>query len=128
MPIAENEVFARVGEAGLTRLVAAFFKRIPHDDILSKIYPPHDLAGAEARLLGFLIYRFGGPADYIEQRGHPRLRMRHAPFQINRAAAERWYDLMHASLTEVQLDREAAAVLDKFLRETATFLINQEDE
>ena len=125
MSIAEHDVFAAVGEEGFTRLVAGFFKRIPDDPILSQIYPLHDLAGAEARLRGFLIYRFGGPQTYIEQRGHPRLRMRHAPFAINPAAAERWALLMGESLDEASILPPAREVLRKFLSETAVFLINR---
>src|SRR5580658_6455967 len=58
------------------------YRQVPADDVLGPIYPAHDLPGAEQRLRDFLIFRFGGPATYLEQRGHPRLRMRHAPFSI----------------------------------------------
>ena len=96
----EADVYALVGEAGLTRLVAAFYRRVPQDDILGPMYPAHDLEGAEQRLRDFLIYRFGGPPRYIEERGHPRLRVRHAPFPINPAARDRWMQLMTAALEE----------------------------
>src|SRR6185437_113508 len=75
--VEEHEVYAAIGDEGFERLIAAFYKQIPQDDILGPMYRGRDLAGAEERLRGFLIYRFGGPQTYIEKRGHPRLRMRH---------------------------------------------------
>lgn len=121
----ENEVYAAIGEEGFHRLVAAFYQRVPHDQILGPMYQGRDLAGAEQRLRGFLIYRFGGPASYIEERGHPRLRMRHAPFAVNEAARAHWIVLMSAALHDVELPPEAKAVLDAFFHSTAAFLINR---
>ena len=118
-------VYDVIGEDGFTRLAAAFYRRVAEDDILRPMYPDDDLLGAEARLRGFLIFRFGGPPRYIEERGHPRLRMRHAPFAIDGAARDRWADLMGAALDEVRLPPEADAVLRPFFAETATFLINR---
>ena len=74
--------------------IAAFYRQVPGDPILGPMYPAHDLAGAETRLRDFLVGRFGGPQRYIEQRGHPRLRLRHAPFPIDPAARDRWLELM----------------------------------
>jgi hemoglobin len=76
-----RNLYSIIGEEGFTRLVAAFYRRVPQDDILGKMYPEEDPAGAEQRLRGFLIYRFGGPQHYIEERGHPRLRARHMALQ-----------------------------------------------
>ena len=121
----ELDVYSLVGESGLTRLVAAFYRRVPQDDILGPMYPAHDLAGSEQRLRDFLIYRLGGPPRYIEQRGHPRLRVRHAPFHINQAARERWMQLMTAALDEAAFAPEADQFLRTFLGEIATFLINR---
>ena len=121
----ENEVYGVVGQDGFERLIAAFYKQIPADDILGPMYKGRDLAGAEQRLRNFLIYRFGGPQKYIEERGHPRLRMRHAPFTINRAARERWMQLMHNAMAEVKLPSEAAEVLANFFDSTATAMINR---
>ena len=67
------------------------------------MYPAHDLAGAEQRLRDYLIYRFGGPPNYIEERGHPRLRMRHMPFAITQAARDRWMLLMDRALEQADL-------------------------
>ena len=74
----------------------------------------------------FLIFRFGGPSRYLEQRGHPRLRMRHFPFPITQAARNRWLQLMTAAINEADLPPEAGALLLSFFDGTATFLINRE--
>jgi hemoglobin len=89
------------------------------------MYPRTDLAGAEQRLREFLIGRFGGPPRYIEQRGDPRLRMRHMPFAIDAAARDRWVTLMERALEEAQLPAHAGRVLRDFFHATATFLINR---
>lgn len=122
----ENEIYSAIGEDGFERLVAAFYRRIPHDDILGPMYEEDgDLAGAEKRLRDFLIFRFGGPQRYIEERGHPRLRMRHARFPIGKAARDRWMELMTAALAEAGLPEEAGLALRSFFDSTATFLINR---
>ena len=121
----EIDIYGVIGEEGFGRLIAAFYRRIPTDPILSPMYPPHDLAGAETRLRDFLIGRFGGPQRYIEQRGHPRLRMRHAPFPIDRSARDRWLELMDGALAEADLPDEAAAALRDFFGAVATMMINQ---
>ena len=124
MDLTEDQVYARVGEEGFARLVRAFYAQVPADDILGPMYPAHDLAGAEERLRDFLIGRFGGPPRYIEQRGHPRLRMRHMPFVINQAARDRWVQLMDRAFEEARLDPEPAAILREFLHDMATFMMN----
>src|ERR1700694_4813326 len=102
----EMEVFAAVGEDGFARLIAAFYQQVPGDDILGPMYPKHDMAGAEQRLRDYLIYRFGGPQRYIEERGHPRLRARHIPFHVDQAARDRWMQLMNKALAEAALPSE----------------------
>lgn len=121
----EAGVFAAIGEEGFARVVAAFYRRIPADPLLGPMYPPHDLAGAERRLRDFLVGRLGGPPRYVEERGHPRLRLRHAPFAIDAAARDRWLELMGQALDEARLPAEADAVLRPFLAHVATFLINR---
>jgi len=118
-------VFGAIGEDGFTRLIAAFYRQIPGDDILGPMYQGRDMAAAEHRLRGFLIYRFGGPQDYIEERGHPRLRMRHVPFVINQAARDRWMTLMKKALDETKLPEAPARVLEMFLDATASAMINR---
>ncbi len=121
----DARVYALVGEDGFRRLVAAFYRQVPADDILGPMYPPEDLAGAEERLRDFLIGRFGGPPRYIQQRGHPRLRMRHAPFTIDRAGRDRWLTLMNRALEEAQLDPAAEAALRAFFDDVSAMLVNR---
>jgi hemoglobin len=96
MDLLDTQVYEIIGEEGFDRLVAAFYRRVPTDDILGPMYPEEDLVGAQERLRDFLVGRFGGPNRYVETRGHPSLRMRHAPFKINPAARNRWITLMEA--------------------------------
>ena len=121
----ELDVFTRIGEDGFGRLVQAFYRQVPGDDILGRMYPPEDLAGAETRLRDFLIGRFGGPQRYIEQRGHPRLRARHAPYAIDQRARDRWVALMTRALDETALPRDADYILREFFQTTATFMMNR---
>ena len=121
----EQDVYAVVGEPGIARVVAAFYRRVPADDVLGPMYPPDDLEGAEQRLRDFLIYRFGGPQRYIEQRGHPRLRARHGRFPIDARARDRWMQLMTEALAEAGLPAEAERVMRSFLDGIATFLMNR---
>jgi hemoglobin len=121
-----EEIYGRIGEDGFERLVRAFYAQVPGDDILGPMYPKQDLAGAEVRLRDFLIGRCGGPPRYVAQRGHPRLRMRHAPFVINQAARDRWMQLMDRALAASQLPADVTPLLREFLDGVATFMINRE--
>ena len=121
----EIDVYNLIGEDGIANLVAAFYRRVPADDVLGPMYPPGDLVAAEQRLCDFLIYRLGGSQRYIEQRGHPRLRARHLPFKINQAARDRWMQLMSEAMAETRLAPEAEQFLRTFLEGMSTFLINQ---
>jgi hemoglobin len=122
--LSEDQVYGVIGEDGFTRLVSAFYRQVPADDILGPMYPPEALAGAESRLRGFLIGRFGGPQTYVEERGHPKLRMKHAPFALTPAARDRWIALMGNALNEVTFPAAVDALLRGFFAQTATFLIN----
>ena len=122
----EDRIFSLVGEDGFARLVAAFYRQVPGDDILGPMYPARDLEGAEQRLRDFLIYRFGGPQRYIEQRGHPRLRARHIPFRVDQTARDRWMKLMNHAFSEAGLPSEAELELKAFLEQMSTFMINHE--
>jgi hemoglobin len=121
----DQEIFQRIGEDGFERLVRAFYAQVPSDDVLGPMYPKDDLAGAEQRLRDFLVGRFGGPPRYVEQRGHPRLRMRHAPFPVTPLARDRWMAIMDRALGEAALPAEATAVLREFFSQVATMMINQ---
>lgn len=122
---AEVHVFDRLGEAGIAALVREFYARVPADPVLAPMYPADDLAGAEHRLREFLIYRFGGPVRYLQERGHPRLRMRHAPFAVDATARDHWLACMFAAMAAQPLDDDVAAFLRHFFADVATFLINR---
>jgi hemoglobin len=119
-----DDLYATIGEAPFARLIASFYSQIAADDILGPMYPAEDLAGAEQRLRDFLIGRFGGPQRYIEQRGHPRLRMRHAEFHIDQRARDRWIELMTKALDQCAFPAEARGAVLDFFSTTATFMIN----
>jgi len=122
----ESSIYGIIGEDGFTRLVAAFYRQVPADDILGRMYPAGELAAAEQRLRDFLIYRFGGPQRYIEERGHPRLRGRHMPFRIDQAARDRWMQLMDKAFADAALPAEVEQFLRAFFEQMSTFMINQE--
>jgi hemoglobin len=122
--LAEEDIYQRIGEEAFSRMVAAFYRQVAEDDILGPMYPRHDLAGAEERLRDFLKFRFGGPMDYLEKRGHPRLRMRHAPFRVDEQARDRWVQMMDRAIEEAAIPEEAAKPLRDFFHSTATFLRN----
>jgi hemoglobin len=122
----DQDVYNAVGDDGFRRLVGAFYRRVPLDDLLGAMYPKDDLAGAEQRLRDFLIFRFGGPPRYIEDRGHPRLRMRHARFPVNQAARDRWLALMTSALDEAQFPPEVRQILASYFESTATAMMNRD--
>src|SRR6185295_9020455 len=122
--VEDADIYAAIGEDGFRRLIAAFYKQVPGDEILGPMYPPGDLAGAEQRLKDFLVGRFGGPPRYMEQRGHPRLRMRHMPFKLDQRARDRWVQLMDKALDEAKLPKESEDFLRGFFHHMATFLMN----
>jgi hemoglobin len=123
--VEEYDIYASIGEEGFARLVSAFYKQVPGDGLLGPMYAGRNLAEAEQHLRDFLVVRFGGPSRYLEQRGHPRLRMRHAPFAIDQKARDRWVQLMDAAFQQVMLPAEAERVLRTFFESTASFLINR---
>lgn len=124
----EEDIYGVIGHEGFERLVAAFYRQVPADDVLGPLYPAEDLDGAERRLRDFLMFRFGGPATYLETRGHPRLRVRHAPFAIGTAARDRWVQLMNRALDEAMLPAAVHDTLKAFFASTATFLMNRPQE
>ncbi len=125
MSLDESLIVAHVDEAALGQLVAAFYRRVREDDLIGPMYPPDDWAGAEARLAGFLCFRFHGNPAYLESRGHPRLRGRHLPFAIGEAERDRWMELMGAAMAETGIAPEGAAPLRAFFAQVADFMRNQ---
>src|ERR1700741_2285001 len=104
------------GAETFNAIVSRFYAQVPDDEILSQLYPADDLAGAEERLRMFLEQYWGGPRTYSDQRSHPRLRMRHAPFQIGPFERDAWLRCMHTAVASVDSatldDVHRKAVLD----------------
>lgn len=125
MEIDEALIVREVDQAALRRLCASFYRRVKEDDLIGPMYPPDDWAGAEARLAGFLCFRFHGNMEYIESRGHPRLRGRHLPFAIGGAQRDRWMELMTAAMAETGIPPEAFIHLRAFFAQVADFMRNQ---
>ena len=116
------------GRDTFVRLVGRFYAGVRTDPVLSPLYPQDDWDGAETRLRGFLEQYWGGPTTYSQERGHPRLRMRHAPFTVNRVAAEHWLTHFREGLDEVALTPEQDAKFWGYVTYAAQFMLNAEDE
>jgi truncated hemoglobin YjbI len=112
------------GGPTFTRLVARFYAGVRTDPVLAPLYPQDDWDGAEARLRGFLEQYWGGPSTYSQQRGHPRLRMRHATFHVNPDARDRWLGHMREAVDELHLSPLHEATLWDYLQRAAHAMVN----
>ncbi len=118
--------FAAVGgEETFRRLVDAFYAGVAGDPVLRALYPEDDLGPAAERLRMFLIQYWGGPSTYSQQRGHPRLRMRHAPFAIGLAEREAWLGHMREAVDSLELTPEQHATLWGYLEMAAQSMQNR---
>ena len=124
----EAEIFEQIGSQGIVDMCAAFYRKVPSDDILGPMYPSNDLEGAEERLRDFLLFRLGADTTYLEKRGHPRLKMRHASFEINFRARDRWVKLMDEAMNEAEIPSATASELHTFFFQVADFLRNVPEE
>lgn len=115
------------GEETFRRLVRRFYEGVAEDPILRPMYPEEDLGPAEERLVLFLIQYWGGPTTYSENRGHPRLRMRHAPFTVDRAAHDAWLKHMRDAVDDLNLTEEHAHTLWNYLTYAAASMVNTPD-
>ncbi|MGC5075563.1 globin [Agrococcus sp. DT81.2] len=113
------------GEPFFRRLVHEFYERVWVDDVLRPMYPQDDRAGAEDRFRMFLEQYWGGAQTYSEQRGHPRLRMRHAPFAVDPVARERWLACMRGALDVLDPAPLHRAELDDYFERAATAMLNR---
>ncbi len=115
------------GEAFFSNLVSQFYAHVATDPILRPMYPESDLKAAAERLQLFLEQYWGGPTTYQENRGHPRLRMRHAGFHINAAARDAWLNAMYLVVDEIEMDSALRAQLLGYLEMAANSMVNQPD-
>lgn len=120
-----GNIYEAAGGAETFRLlVERFYAGVAGDPVLRPLYPEADLAGAARRLRMFLIQYWGGPAAYSEERGHPRLRMRHAPFVIGEREREAWMHHMREALNSLDLPRPVRDALLNYFEVASTAMIN----
>jgi hemoglobin len=115
------------GEETFRLLVERFYSRVAEDALLRAIYPDEDLSGATERLTLFLIQYWGGPTTYSDQRGHPRLRLRHQPFAIGKAERDAWLRHMTAAVDSLDLAPEIRKALLDYFGTASMAMINQPD-
>ena len=112
------------GEETFRRLVARFYEGVADDPVLRPHYPDQDLSAAEQRLRMFLVQYWGGPRTYSEQRGHPRLRMRHVPFRIGLAERDAWLGHLRDAVDSLRLPPEAERLLWDYRVMAAASMVN----
>jgi hemoglobin len=124
-PGAQPTFYEQVGgHETFVRLVDVFYDGVAADPVLRPLYPEEDLAGARERLRMFLEQYWGGPTTYSQQRGHPRLRMRHAPFRVNPDARDRWLSHMREAVVSLRLAPMLESVLWDYLERAAWSMVN----
>jgi len=116
------------GHETFVQLVHRFYQGVRQDPVLAPLYPQDDWDGAEWRLRSFLEQYWGGPTTYSEQRGHPRLRMRHAPVKVTPEARDHWLLHFREGLDEANLSPELDAQFWDYVTHAAQFMINSFDE
>lgn len=113
------------GRATFEAIVRRFYEGVRTDELLWPMYPEDDLEGAIQRLTGFLEQYWGGPTTYSQERGHPRLRMRHAPFDITPAARDRWLHHMRVAVDGAGLSPLHETMLWDYLERAAHAMVNR---
>ena len=125
----EGSFYDRVGgRATFEQLVREFYKGVASDPPLRALYPEEDLGPAEERTRMFLEQYWGGPKTYSEQRGHPRLRIRHNPFKVTPKQAERWMRHMSNAIDTLTLSPDDELQLRTYLARTAQAMINSPED
>ncbi len=116
------------GYPTIAKIVDRFYEGVAGDEALRPMYPEEDLGPARERLTMFLAQYWGGPTTYSDRRGHPRLRMRHAPFKVSPAAAQRWLVHFRAGLDAANLTAEQDAQFWDYVTHAARFMVNTFEE
>jgi hemoglobin len=120
-----RSVYTILGPDGFNRLTAAFYEGVASDPLLRPLYPEEELEPARRRLALFLMQYFGGPTTYSDERGHPRLRMRHFAFPIDQARRDAWMRHMTAALDSLELAPDVRATMQRYFEDASTFLVNR---
>lgn len=121
-----GEIYGRLGSEAFWKIARAFYARIDNDELLRPMFPA-DLQEPIRNQAEFLIQYFGGPEIYNARKGHPRLRMRHAPFSIGLAERNAWVAAMAGALEDAQIPQPDRSVMTKYFASTATFLMNRDE-
>ena len=116
------------GYPTIAKIVDRFYAGVAEDEVLRPIYPEQDLGPAQERFTLFLVQYWGGPTTYSDRRGHPRLRMRHAPFAVKPLAKEHWLKHFRAGLDEAGLPPELDAQFWDYVTHAAQFMVNTFEE
>lgn len=121
-----QSVFELIGEDQIRKLTHLFYEQVKMNEELRKLYPDEDLAPAEERLFLFLLQVFGGPTTYSEQRGHPRLRMRHLNWKIDGKMRNHWLNAMMSAMDQLNLDQNVKELMLGYFIKVANHMINHE--
>jgi hemoglobin len=119
-----QDLFDRIGSAGFDQLTRVFYEGVAKDPLLKPMYPEEDLGPAERRLRMFLEQYWGGPDTYQQERGHPRLRMRHYEFKIGPQARDAWLSHMRVAVESLELSELDHAMLWDYLERAAHAMLN----
>lgn len=119
-----ENLYDRIGEEGFTKLTKVFYQGVSQDPLLKPMYPEEDLGPAERRLRMFLEQYWGGPDTYQQERGHPRLRMRHFEFRIGPKARDAWLNHMKKAVASLELSELDEAMLWDYLERAAHAMLN----
>ena len=126
--MSEPSFYERAGGSVTFRdLAKSFYQEVSKNDVLRPMYPEQDLAGAQERLALFLEQYWGGPTTYSDTRGHPRLRMRHAPFHIGTLEHDQWLACMHKAVINLEISEELREELWTYFQYAAHSMKNQPD-
>jgi hemoglobin len=120
--------YDEIGGETIAGIVARFYQGVAEDEVLRPLYPEEDLAPAQERFTLFLQQYWGGPTTYSDRRGHPRLRMRHAPFRVTPLAAEHWLKAFRTALDGADLTPEQDQQFWDYVTHAAQFMVNTFEE
>lgn len=120
-----QSIYEAIGEGQIRKLVGYFYQEVSQNTPLRKLYP-EDLQPAERRLFLFLLQVFGGPQTYAEERGHPRLRMRHLEWKIDPAMRDHWLNAMLTSLDKLNPEQNVKELMMRYFIQVANHMINHD--
>lgn len=121
-----QSIYEAVGKDTIQELAAGFYREVAQNEELRRLYPEQDLQPAERRLFLFLVQVFGGPQTYSEERGHPRLKMRHFQWKIDPKMRNHWLNAMFASMDKLELDPQVRELMMNYFVKVANHMVNHD--